>query len=191
MSFQKQWFWDPSITPLVYREWEKKAKIQYKDIIFTHRKTYEKNNDYKPSWVVKEIWERWVSFWKSEEFQSHRSRGRRNHRRVEEEGAAEVTHTGGSISASRTFRILVYVLISLNLFIYFINIHRFNNHSWNLFQEQEQQRTPSSCELFLHTYKVRTRDGLQWVNEKADAISVSLTSYLPYFWLAFLVNLKN
>ena len=81
MSFQKQWSWDPSITPLVYREWEKKAKILYKDIIFTHRKTYEKINNYKPSWVAKEIWERWVSFWRSEDFQSPWSRGRRNRRR--------------------------------------------------------------------------------------------------------------
>ena len=115
MSFKKQWSWDPSISPLVYTELEKKAKIRYKDIIFIHKKTYEENNDYKPSWVAKEIWERWVNFWKSEEFQSHRSRGRKNRHQGEEEGAAEVTHTGGSVSAHRMLRILVYVLISLLL----------------------------------------------------------------------------
>ena len=51
--------------------------------------------------------------------------------------------------------------------------------------------SPSSYYLFLHTHKVRTIDCLQCVNEKSEAISVSLNSYLPYFLLAFFVNIKN
>jgi hypothetical protein len=91
----------------VREEWERRARLRYKNIIHQHRKAYDDDNEYKPSWVTREIWDRWVSAWKSEEFQASRSRGRRNRRRGNEEGVAEVTHTGGSVSARRTLRILV------------------------------------------------------------------------------------
>ena len=53
--FQKQWSWDPYVTPLVYREWEKKVKARYKDIILLIRKPIREKDDYKPTWVEKSI----------------------------------------------------------------------------------------------------------------------------------------
>ena len=83
-------------------EWEKRAKLRYKDIMHHQRKFYEENNEYKPTWASAEAWERWVLAWKSKEYEASRSRGRRNRRRGD-----EVTHTSGSVSARRTLRILV------------------------------------------------------------------------------------
>ena len=88
-------------------EWEKRANLRYKDIMHHQRKFYEENNEYKPTWASAEAWERWVLAWKSKEYEASRSRGRRNRRRGDEAGVAEVTHTGGSVSTRSTLRILV------------------------------------------------------------------------------------
>ena len=119
MSFQTQWSWDPSITPTVRREWVKRARTRYKDIIHLHRKLYEENNEYQPHWASTEAWREWVRAWTSPDIQASRQRGRRNRRRGNETGFAEVTHTGGSVSARRTLRILVYSGSFINLIFLF------------------------------------------------------------------------
>ncbi|CAO2814662.1 unnamed protein product [Amaranthus hypochondriacus] len=141
-EFQKQWSWNPAITSIVRREWEKKAKVRYKDLIHIHRRTYEADNTYKPTWATTTLWNSWIAGWNSAECSAQRTRNATNRRRGKAERNAESTHTGGSVSHLRTLRIL----------------------------EKENRRAPTSYELFTRTHRVRTKDGLQWVNDKAQMI---------------------
>jgi hypothetical protein len=77
-------------------------------MVHSMRKSLEADNEYKPDWVSAEAWREWTRAWAAPEFQAQRERGRKNRRRGDPTGVAEVTHTGGSVSARRTRRILVY-----------------------------------------------------------------------------------
>ena len=85
-----------------------------------HRSRYEDDNEYKPNWADREAWNEWVKAWKDPSYQAQRERGKKNRRRGNESGVAEVTHTGGSVSARRTLRILVYS--------FFLNLNFFSNY---------------------------------------------------------------
>ncbi|KDP27122.1 hypothetical protein JCGZ_22031 [Jatropha curcas] len=98
----KHFIWDEAITAMLKVAWEKICADRYADFTYRMRKSGKKQQC-----VSQEIWESWQKAWEDPAFKRKREIFAQNRRsETGGDGAGPSRHTGGSISAIETARLL-------------------------------------------------------------------------------------
>ncbi|KDP27490.1 hypothetical protein JCGZ_20025 [Jatropha curcas] len=98
----KHFIWDEAITAMLKVAWEKLCPDRYADFIYRMRRS-----DKKQQCVSQEIWESWQKAWEDPAFKRKREIFAQNRRsETGGDGVGPSRHTGGSISATETARLL-------------------------------------------------------------------------------------
>ncbi|KDP25925.1 hypothetical protein JCGZ_23001 [Jatropha curcas] len=101
-EFQKHFIWDEAITAMLKVAWEKIFADRYADFTYRMRRSGKKQQC-----VSQEIWESWQKAWEDPAFKRKREIFAQNRRsETGGDGAGPSRHTGGSISAIETARLL-------------------------------------------------------------------------------------
>ncbi|KDP27474.1 hypothetical protein JCGZ_20130 [Jatropha curcas] len=101
-EFQKHFIWDEAITAMLKVAWEKICADRYADFTYRMRKSGKKQQC-----VSQEIWESWQKAWEDPAQNRKREIFAQNRRsETGGDGAGPSRHTGGSISAIETARLL-------------------------------------------------------------------------------------